>query len=53
LGFFRLFNSTALACAGVMQLAGRQSTGRTSMSIGPFLAIGLLVTLGIQHQPCC
>jgi leader peptidase (prepilin peptidase)/N-methyltransferase len=40
---------TALACAGVMQLAGRQLTGQTSMSFGPFLAIGLLVTLGIRY----
>ena len=39
---------TALACACVMQLAGRQLTGQTSMPFGPFLAIGLLVTLGIQ-----
>jgi leader peptidase (prepilin peptidase) / N-methyltransferase len=44
----------ALACAGAMQLAGRQLTGQTSLSFGPFLAIGLLFTLGIQ-QPwlCC
>lgn len=33
---------TALACAGLMQLAGRQLSGQTSMSFGPFLAIGLL-----------
>ena len=33
---------TALACAGLMQLAGRQLNGQTSMSFGPFLAIGLL-----------
>jgi leader peptidase (prepilin peptidase)/N-methyltransferase len=45
---------TALACAGIMQLAGRQLTGQTSMSFGPFLAIGLLFTLGLQlHGPCC
>jgi leader peptidase (prepilin peptidase) / N-methyltransferase len=45
---------TALACAGVMQLARRQLTRQTSMSFGPFLAIGLLFTLGMQ-QPwsCC
>jgi len=45
---------TALACAGVMRLAGRQLTRQTSMSFGPFLAIGLLFTLGMQ-QPwsCC
>jgi leader peptidase (prepilin peptidase)/N-methyltransferase len=45
---------TALACAGIMQLAGRQLTGQTSLSFGPFLAIGLLFTLGLQlHWPCC
>ena len=45
---------TALACAGLMQLAGRQLTGQTSMSFGPFLAIGLLFALGSQqHWPCC
>src|SRR5665213_3798619 len=33
---------TALACVGVMQLAGRQLSAQTSMSFGPFLAIGLL-----------
>jgi leader peptidase (prepilin peptidase) / N-methyltransferase len=32
----------ALACAGLMHLAGRQLNARTSMSFGPFLAIGLL-----------
>ena len=31
---------TALAGAGVLQLAGRQLTGQTSISFGPFLAIG-------------
>jgi leader peptidase (prepilin peptidase) / N-methyltransferase len=35
---------TALACAGLMQLAGRQLNAQTSMSFGPFLAIGLLFT---------
>jgi len=45
---------TALVCAGVMQLAGRQLTAQTSMSFGPFLAIGLLFALGLQlHWPCC
>jgi leader peptidase (prepilin peptidase)/N-methyltransferase len=45
---------TALACAGVMQLAGRQLTGQTSMSFGPFLAIGLLFVAGLQqYWPCC
>ena len=40
---------TALACAGVLQLAGRKLTGQTSISFGPFLAIGLLVTWGMQQ----
>jgi leader peptidase (prepilin peptidase) / N-methyltransferase len=41
---------TALACAGVMQLAGRQLNAQTSMSFGPFLAIGLLFSSGFpQH----
>jgi len=45
---------TALVCAGVMQLAGRQLTAQTSLSFGPFLAIGLLFTSGLQqHWPCC
>jgi leader peptidase (prepilin peptidase)/N-methyltransferase len=45
---------TALAFAGVMQLAGRQLTSQTSMSFGPFLSIGLLFTSGFQqHWPCC
>ena len=45
---------TALACAGAMQLTGRQLTAKTSMSFGPFLAIGLLLTLSLQqHWPCC
>jgi leader peptidase (prepilin peptidase)/N-methyltransferase len=45
---------TALAYAGLMQLTGRPLTGRSSMSFGPFLAIGLLFTLGLQqHWPYC
>lgn len=40
---------TALACAGVMQLSGRALTGRTSLSFGPFLAGGLLMTVGFQQ----
>jgi leader peptidase (prepilin peptidase)/N-methyltransferase len=45
---------TALACAGVMQLAGHRLTGQTSLSFGPFLAIGLLFSLGLQQLwPCC
>lgn len=43
---------TALAAAGFMQLAGQQMTRRTSISFGPFLAIGLLLTLAFrQHLP--
>jgi leader peptidase (prepilin peptidase)/N-methyltransferase len=45
---------TALACTGVMQLAGRQLTGQTSISFGPFLAIGLVFASGVQQPwPCC
>lgn len=40
---------TALACAGVMQLSGRALTARTSLSFGPFLAAGLLLTCGLQQ----
>ena len=44
---------TALACAGVMQLAGRQLTGQSSISFGPFLAIGLLFTSAVQQYGSC
>ena len=45
---------TALVCAGVMHLAGRQLSGQTAISFGPFLAIGLLFVAGLQqHWPCC
>jgi leader peptidase (prepilin peptidase)/N-methyltransferase len=40
---------TALAAAGIMQLAGRDMTRRTSVPFGPFLAIGLLLTLVTQQ----
>ena len=40
---------TALTCVGAMQLSGRALTARTSMSFGPFLAAGLLVTSGFQQ----
>ena len=41
---------TALAAAGVMQLAGRKMTRQTSLPFGPFLALGLLwVTLALQQ----
>jgi leader peptidase (prepilin peptidase) / N-methyltransferase len=45
---------TALICAGLLQLAGRQLSAQTSLKFGPFLAIGLLFALGLQHHwPCC
>ena len=44
---------TALACAGLMRLAGRQLTGQTSISFGPFLAIGLLFTSALQQYGSC
>jgi leader peptidase (prepilin peptidase)/N-methyltransferase len=40
---------TALAYAGIMRLAGRSLTAQTSMSFGPFLAAGLLLTSGFQQ----
>jgi leader peptidase (prepilin peptidase)/N-methyltransferase len=40
----------ALACAGIMQLAGRRLTPQTSLPFGPFLAIGLLLALGLRSQ---
>ena len=40
---------TALVCAGVMQLSGRPLTAQTSLSFGPFLAAGLLLTSGFQQ----
>jgi leader peptidase (prepilin peptidase)/N-methyltransferase len=39
----------ALVTAGCMQLAGQNMTRRTSISFGPFLALGLLVTLVVQR----
>jgi len=45
---------TALACAGIMRLAGRPLTVQTSLSFGPFLAIGLLFASSFQqHWFCC
>jgi leader peptidase (prepilin peptidase) / N-methyltransferase len=40
---------TALAAAGVVQLTGRSMTPQTAMPFGPFLALGLLVTLALQQ----
>ena len=40
---------TALTCVGAVQLSGRALTAQTSMSFGPFLAIGLVVTAGFQQ----
>jgi leader peptidase (prepilin peptidase)/N-methyltransferase len=40
----------ALAAAGVMQLAGRTMTRQTSLPFGPFLALGLLLTLALLRQ---
>jgi leader peptidase (prepilin peptidase)/N-methyltransferase len=44
---------TALACAGLMRLAGRSLTGQTSLSFGPFLAIGLLFASAFQQNWFC
>ena len=43
----------ALACAGIMQLAGRPIAAQTSLSFGPFLAVGLLFTDLQQHWLSC
>jgi leader peptidase (prepilin peptidase)/N-methyltransferase len=40
---------TALAAAGVMQLAGRTVTRLTPLPFGPFLALGLLATASLQQ----
>jgi leader peptidase (prepilin peptidase)/N-methyltransferase len=40
---------TALTAAGSLQLAGRGMTRQTSLPFGPFLAIGLLLTLILQQ----
>jgi leader peptidase (prepilin peptidase)/N-methyltransferase len=40
---------TALAAAGSLQLAGRDMTRQTSLPFGPFLAIGLLLTVILQR----
>jgi leader peptidase (prepilin peptidase)/N-methyltransferase len=40
---------TALAAAAVMQFAGRSMTRQTAMPFGPFIALGLLVTLALQQ----
>jgi leader peptidase (prepilin peptidase) / N-methyltransferase len=44
---------TALVCAGIMKLTGRSLNSQTSMSFGPFLAIGLLFASSFQHWLCC
>ena len=41
---------TALAAAGVLQLAGRTMTRQTSLPFGPFLALGLLLALALLQQ---
>jgi leader peptidase (prepilin peptidase)/N-methyltransferase len=40
---------TALAAAGCLQLAGQPMTRRSSLSFGPFLTLGLLITLATQQ----
>jgi leader peptidase (prepilin peptidase)/N-methyltransferase len=44
---------TALTAAGVIQMAGQPMTRRSAIPFGPFLAIGLLATLALQHYGCC
>ena len=43
----------ALACAGVMQLAGRPLHAQSSISFGPYLALGLLFASGFQQYWLC
>jgi leader peptidase (prepilin peptidase)/N-methyltransferase len=40
---------TALAAAGVMHVAGRTVTRLTPLPFGPFLALGLVATVSLQH----
>jgi leader peptidase (prepilin peptidase)/N-methyltransferase len=40
---------TALAAAGILHLAGERMTRQTALPFGPFLALGLLVTLALQQ----
>ena|SRR5690349_20188138 len=40
---------TALAAAGILHLAGAKMTRQTALPFGPFLALGLLVTLALQQ----
>lgn len=40
---------TALVAAGSLQLAGRGVTRQTSLPFGPFLAVGLLLTVILQQ----
>jgi leader peptidase (prepilin peptidase) / N-methyltransferase len=44
---------TALAGAGVMQLTGRPLNAQSSISFGPFLALGLLFASGLQQYWLC
>ena len=39
----------ALAAAGGLRLAGQAMTRQTSLPFGPFLAMGLLLTLAAQQ----
>lgn len=40
---------SALATAGILRLTGQPMTRQTSLPFGPFLALGLLVTLTLQQ----
>ncbi|WJR79995.1 A24 family peptidase [Bradyrhizobium sp. NP1] len=41
---------TALATAGILHVAGQTMTRQTVLPFGPFLALGLLVTAGLQQS---
>jgi leader peptidase (prepilin peptidase)/N-methyltransferase len=40
----------ALATAGAVHLAGRRMTRQTAIPFGPFLALGLLVSVALQYS---
>jgi len=41
---------TALAAAAVLHVTGNRMTGKSALPFGPFLALGLLATIGLQES---
>jgi len=41
---------TALAAAAVLHVTGHRMTGKSALPFGPFLALGLLATIGLQES---